>query len=176
MLRQVLKVSLEFRINFNKLKMCVFEINDFVSTNYSKIPPSNLIWVDLKFGLKQQKYFSLDENIPRHPESLRFVFKTLEARKTKSGLSALPRPSLDNEELVSLPTSEIFSYAVKYFSVVENARLQEDTAGFDLPHLQHDPPQLCPLVGHLAHLLLRVRGTSLGHRQTGQSEIFLFLY
>lgn len=67
MLRQVLKVSLEFRINFNKLKMCVFEINDFVSTNYSKIPRSNLIWVDLKFGLKQQKYFSLDENIPVTP-------------------------------------------------------------------------------------------------------------
>ena len=128
-----------------------------------KEPSNHLIW-------SKPKYFSFDENWspPRHPdtESLRFVFKTLEARKTKSGLSALPRPSLDNEELVSLTVSQCHSLTW-LLSCLENARVQEDAAGLDLPDLQHDAAQLCPLVRHLAHLLLRVRGPPLGHRQTG---------
>ena len=61
--------------------------------------------------------------------------------------------------------------ASRLFPVSENARLQEDAAGPDLPDLQHDSAQLCPLVSHLPNLLLRVRGTPLGHRQTGQSGI-----
>ena len=49
----------------------------------------------------------------------------------------------------------------------ENACVQEDAASADLPNLEHNSAQLCPLVGHLAHLLLRVRGSPVGHRQTG---------
>ena len=49
----------------------------------------------------------------------------------------------------------------------ENACVQEDAASADLPDLEHNSAQLCPLVGHLAHLLLRVRGALVGHRQTG---------
>ena len=49
----------------------------------------------------------------------------------------------------------------------ENACVQEDAASADLPDLEHNSAQLCPLVGHLAHLLLRVRGSFVGHRQTG---------
>ena len=49
----------------------------------------------------------------------------------------------------------------------ENARVQEDAASADLPDLEHDAAQLRAVVGHLPHLLLRVRGAPLGHRQTG---------
>ena len=49
----------------------------------------------------------------------------------------------------------------------ENACVQEDAASADLPNLEHNSAQLCPLVGHLAHLLLRVRGSPVGNRQTG---------
>ena len=50
----------------------------------------------------------------------------------------------------------------------ENACVQEDAASADLPNLEHNSAQLCPLVGHLAHLLLRVRGALVGHCQTGE--------
>ena len=50
----------------------------------------------------------------------------------------------------------------------EDARVQEDAAGADLSHLQHHAAQLRALERHLTHLLLRVRGPSLGHCQTGQ--------
>ena len=49
----------------------------------------------------------------------------------------------------------------------ENACVQEDVASVDLPDLEHNPAQLCPLVRHLPHLLLRVRGPLMGHRTTG---------
>ena len=49
-------------------------------------------------------------------------------------------------------------------TISETSRLQENPSGLDLPDLEHNPAQLCPLVRHLAHLLLRVRGAPLGHR------------
>ena len=56
----------------------------------------------------------------------------------------------------------------------ENACVQEDAASADLPDLEHNSAQLCPLVGHLAHLLLRVRGPLMGNRKTGEMELFLY--
>ena len=53
----------------------------------------------------------------------------------------------------------------------EAARVQEDAAGADLPDLEHHAAQLRAVVRHLAHLLLRVRGPALGHRQTGLTHI-----
>ena len=53
----------------------------------------------------------------------------------------------------------------------EAARVQEDAAGADLPDLEHHAAQLRAVVRHLAHLLLRVRGPALGHRQTGHTHI-----
>ena len=53
----------------------------------------------------------------------------------------------------------------------EAARVQEDAAGADLPDLEHHAAQLRAVVRHLAHLLLRVRGPALGHRQTGRAHI-----
>ena len=50
---------------------------------------------------------------------------------------------------------------------LENARVQEDAAGPDLPHQLHHAPQLRALDGHLPHLLLRVRGPPVGHRPAG---------
>ena len=52
----------------------------------------------------------------------------------------------------------------KQKTIAETSRLQENPSGLDLPDLQYNPAQLCPLVRHLAHLLLRVRGAPLGHR------------
>ena len=56
----------------------------------------------------------------------------------------------------------------------ENARVQENAASADLPDLEHHPAQLRPLVGHLAHLLLRVRGPLMGNRKTGEIQLFLY--
>ena len=53
----------------------------------------------------------------------------------------------------------------------EAARVQEDAAGADLPDLEHHAAQLRAVVRHLSHLLLRVRGPALGHRQTGLTHI-----
>lgn len=50
---------------------------------------------------------------------------------------------------------------------VEDARVQEDAASSDLPHLEHDATQLRHVDGNIAHLLLRVRGSAVGHRQAG---------
>ena len=36
----------------------------------------------------------------------------------------------------------------------ENARVQEDPAGVDLPHLEYNAAQLCGVVGQLPDLLL----------------------
>ena len=55
----------------------------------------------------------------------------------------------------------------------EAARVQEDAAGADLPDLEHHAAQLRAVVRHLAHLLLRVRGPALGHRQTGHTHIIV---
>ena len=52
----------------------------------------------------------------------------------------------------------------------ENACVQEDAASADLPDLEHNAAQLCPLVGHVAHLLLRVRGPLMGNRKTGETS------
>ena len=56
----------------------------------------------------------------------------------------------------------------------ENARVQENAASADLPDLEHHPAQLRPVVGHLAHLLLRVRGPLMGNRKTGEIQLFLY--
>ena len=56
----------------------------------------------------------------------------------------------------------------------ENARVQENAASADLPDLEHDPAQLRPVVGNLAHLLLRVRGPLMGNRKTGEIQLFLY--
>ena len=56
-----------------------------------------------------------------------------------------------------------------FFFFSENACVQEDPAGVDLPHLQHDAAQLCGVVGQLAHLLLWVRGAAVGAGQTGRA-------
>lgn len=49
----------------------------------------------------------------------------------------------------------------------ENARLQEDAAGAHLSDQQYNAAQLCTLDGHLADVLLWVRGLAVGHRQAG---------
>lgn len=52
-------------------------------------------------------------------------------------------------------------------SVSENACVQEDSTGTDLPDLQHNPPQLCGVDRHLSHVLLRVRWPAVGDGETG---------
>ena len=54
------------------------------------------------------------------------------------------------------------------FTFLETPRVQENPPGLNLPDLEHHPSQLRPMVGHLAHLLLRVRGPAVGHRQAGR--------
>ena len=49
----------------------------------------------------------------------------------------------------------------------ENARLQEDAAGSHLPYFEYNAAQLPAVDGLFTHLLLRVRGSSMGHRSTG---------
>ena len=51
---------------------------------------------------------------------------------------------------------------------VEAACVQEDAASADLPDFEHYAAQLRAVVGHLPHLLLRVRGPAVGHRQAGR--------
>lgn len=46
----------------------------------------------------------------------------------------------------------------------EKPRLQEDPASLNLSHFVHDTAQLRSLDRYHAHLLLRVRGTAVGHR------------
>lgn len=46
----------------------------------------------------------------------------------------------------------------------EDARVQENAAGDDLPDLLDDAAQVCHLDRHVADLLLRVRGSPLGYR------------
>lgn len=52
-------------------------------------------------------------------------------------------------------------------SVSENACVQEDSTGTDLPDLQHNPPQLCGVDRHFSHVLLRVRWPAVGDGETG---------
>lgn len=49
----------------------------------------------------------------------------------------------------------------------EDARVQENAASDDLPDLFDDAAQIRHLDGHIADLLLRVRGSPLGYRTTG---------
>jgi len=49
----------------------------------------------------------------------------------------------------------------------EDARVQEDPAGDDLPHIVHHSSQLRHLDRHVADLLLRMRGPPLGHCSAG---------
>lgn len=98
------------------------------------------------------------------------------ATKRNPGLtSAVPRASLNDEELVSdLCTQNLrgtklvllteqrndlwFSPSLPLFSQTENARLQENSTGAHLPDLQHYTAQLSAMDGHLTDLLLRMRG------------------
>ena len=50
----------------------------------------------------------------------------------------------------------------------EDARVQEDTTGPHLPHLEYNATQLSFVDGHFAHLLLRVRGAAVGNRAPGR--------
>lgn len=50
----------------------------------------------------------------------------------------------------------------------ENARVQENSAGAHLPHLEHDTAQLPVVDRYVAHLLLRVRGAAVGNRASGR--------
>jgi hypothetical protein len=52
--------------------------------------------------------------------------------------------------------------------ISENARVQEDASSAHLPNIEHDATQLCAVVRDLANLLLRVRGTALGHCPPGK--------
>lgn len=49
----------------------------------------------------------------------------------------------------------------------EDARVQENSASDDLSYIVDHPSQFRHLDGHVADVLLRVRGPSLGHRSTG---------
>jgi len=50
----------------------------------------------------------------------------------------------------------------------EDARVQEDTTGPHLPHIEYNATQLPFVDGHVAHLLLRVRRTAVGNRAPGR--------
>lgn len=49
----------------------------------------------------------------------------------------------------------------------EDARVQENPASDDLPDIIDHASQLRHLDGHVAYLLLRVRGSAMGHRSAG---------
>ena len=49
----------------------------------------------------------------------------------------------------------------------EDARVQEDATGDDIPDLVDDTTQFRNLDGYVANVLLRVRRTSLGNRASG---------
>lgn len=51
----------------------------------------------------------------------------------------------------------------------EDARVQENPAGDDLPYIFNYSSQFRHLDGDVTDLLLRVRGSSLGHRSTGSA-------
>lgn len=94
------------------------------------------------------------------------------ATKRNPGLtSAVPRASLNDEELVSVfwqllagRSCLIYGKLIVFFSLfhssssshenAENARLQENVTSAHLPDLQHHSAQLPTVDGHLADLLL----------------------
>lgn len=51
----------------------------------------------------------------------------------------------------------------------EDARVQENSASDDLSYIIDHSSQLRHLDSHVADILLRVRGSSLGHRSTGSA-------
>lgn len=59
------------------------------------------------------------------------------------------------------------TYLTISISVSENACVQEDSTGADLPDLKYHPPQLCGVDRHLSHVLLRVRRPAVGDGETG---------
>lgn len=63
------------------------------------------------------------------------------------------------------PQSSDLLCLVSSLLLTENARLQEDLAGVDLPHFFYHPTQLWGLDRHHAHLLLRVWRAAVGHRE-----------
>lgn len=66
---------------------------------------------------------------------------------------------------VLFPQSPDLLCLVSSLLLTENARLQEDLAGVDLPHFFYHPTQLWGLDRHHAHLLLRVWRATVGHRE-----------
>lgn len=54
-----------------------------------------------------------------------------------------------------------------YVVRAENARVQENTAGPHLPHLEYNAAQLPAVDRYVAHVLLRVRGAAVGNRASG---------
>ena len=55
---------------------------------------------------------------------------------------------------------------MKTVTSIENARIQEDPARLDLPHIEYYSAQLPAVDSVVADLLLRVRGLAVGHRST----------
>ena len=51
---------------------------------------------------------------------------------------------------------------------IENARVQENAASLNLSDIEHNAAQFPAVDGLVAHLLLRVRGSLVGHRATGR--------
>lgn len=51
----------------------------------------------------------------------------------------------------------------------EDARVQENSTSDDLSYIIDHPSQLRHLDGYVADVLLRVRGSSLGHRSAGRA-------
>lgn len=107
------------------------------------------------------------------------------ATKRNAGLtSVLPRATLNDEELVKNNAKNSCGWPATFDGQplntlsncfvcpppchAENARLQENAAGLDLPDFQHDSAQFPAVDGLLADLLLRVRGSTLGHRSPGR--------
>jgi hypothetical protein len=74
--------------------------------------------------------------------------------------------TFDGQPLNTL--SNCFVRPLSLLCHAENARLQENAAGLDLPDFQHDSAQFPAVDGLLADLLLRVRGSTLGHRSPGR--------
>lgn len=82
------------------------------------------------------------------------------ATKRNAGLtSAIPRPTLNDEDLVRIIIGEVFSLLGKISrsAFSENTCVQEIPSSSDLSDFVDDPSQFYALQRNIANLLLRVR-------------------